>query len=317
MNPGRPVVATLSIGPVALRVRSDSVSADSYDSAYRPFLVPLDPHGAEHTAIDVEVVTERPPLNNAPAFFESGGAWSMQPEHGGYRLNFHRLDSDTLHTVARSNFGTTQVTVHIDQDELGMGSDGGAVATVECPVKYPLDQLLLMNHLAIRGGVIVHGAGVVLDGRCVLLAGVSGAGKSTIARLFMAAGQQERLLSDDRLIITAGTGRDELSGIRGWGTPWPGDAGVAKNEAAPLAAVVFLVKADADDLRPLRPAPAAQKLARVASCPWYDEARLPAALGTCSTILERVPSYDLHFREGPEVVDLLSGFDWDEERPAP
>ena len=30
------------------------------------------------------------------------------------------------------------------------------------PVRYPVDQLLLMNHLSSRGGVIVHAAGAHL-----------------------------------------------------------------------------------------------------------------------------------------------------------
>ena len=56
------------------------------------------------------------------------------------------------------------------------------------PVHYPLDQVLLA--LALAGeGLILHAAGVDLGGRGVVLAGVSGAGKTTIARLCAEAGR--------------------------------------------------------------------------------------------------------------------------------
>lgn len=54
-----------------------------------------------------------------------------------------------------------------------------------------------------RGGFLLHGAGIVRDGRCRLFYGPSGAGKSTLA----ASSRDGRVLSDDlTLVLTTPTG---------------------------------------------------------------------------------------------------------------
>ena len=58
-----------------------------------------------------------------------------------------------------------------------------------------------MNHLAERGGVIVHAAGAVVQGGALVFLGASGAGKSTLSRMFLEAGLGAALLSDDRVIL--------------------------------------------------------------------------------------------------------------------
>jgi hypothetical protein len=298
------------------------------------------------SAIDVEVLTERAPPNDSPPLFQSGGgAWYMQPEGSGYRLNFQRSDGGPLHTVACSDAGTTQVQVYIDQEATPRETArSGATpskqvrpetvhsrSTLEGPVNpmtYPLDQLLLMNHLSARGGVIVHGAGAVVGGGALVFPGVSGAGKSTLSRLFVDAGLGDSLLSDDRVILRrspaqaaltgharAGVSSDTVEGesVIAWGTPWAGDAQVARNAEAPLTALLFLVKADANELTRLDAAEAMRRLMPVVSCPWYDAKRLPDVLETSARVVESILCYDLHFRPDEEVIGLLCGRSWVEE----
>lgn len=67
------------------------------------------------------------------------------------------------------------------------------------PMEYPLDGLLLY-YLTVRSGdIFIHGSGVSINNRGYLFAGVSGKGKTTIARLWDEAGA--RVIHDDRLII--------------------------------------------------------------------------------------------------------------------
>ncbi|MCH7656721.1 MAG: hypothetical protein IIB05_00155 [Bacteroidetes bacterium] len=67
------------------------------------------------------------------------------------------------------------------------------------PLEYPLDGLLLY-YLTVRSGdIFIHGSGVNINNRGYLFAGVSGKGKTTIARLWNEAGA--RVIHDDRLII--------------------------------------------------------------------------------------------------------------------
>ena len=60
------------------------------------------------------------------------------------------------------------------------------------PLQYPLDELVMVHLLARGRGVAIHGSGVVdADGRGTLFAGQSGAGKTTMARLWLAGAGRE------------------------------------------------------------------------------------------------------------------------------
>ena len=93
-----------------------------------------------------------------------------------------------------------------------------------------------MVHLLARGhGVEVHGGGVVMpDGRGWLFVGVSGAGKTTLSRMWCAE-PDVRVLSDERIIL-----REEGGEIWMYGTPWHGDGHIAEPGRARLDRVFFL-----------------------------------------------------------------------------
>ena len=107
-------------------------------------------------------------------------------------------------------------------------------------------------------------------------------------------------MSDDRMIVRK-TG-DELMAF---GTPWPGDAGIAVNKGAPLAGILFLKHADETKVRRISPAEGANRLMPVVSIPWYDEVSVRGGLAFCDELVSRVPCYELAFRPEAEVVDAL------------
>jgi hypothetical protein len=308
--------AVLTIGDVDLRIDSDSPLVDPPNSPYVFFSSPRVPDAAPDDSpadIEVEVLTTASPANDSPVLFDSGSAWSVQAEGDGYRLGFHRGESGPFHTIACSDADTTHVRVYANQD---VAPTEPPVQWITNPVRYPLDQLLLMNHLAPRGGVIVHAAGAVVDGKALVFPGASGAGKSTLSRLFVVAGLGDSLLSDDRVILRWGTPRVASADAGGhervetWGTPWPGDARIARNASAPLAAVLFLVKADENEMVPLSTGRAMRRLMPVVSCPWYDRERGGLVLDTCARIVEKLPCYDLRFCPDGDVVTLLTKRSW-------
>ena len=93
-----------------------------------------------------------------------------------------------------------------------------------------------MVHLLSQGkGVEIHGCGL-LDraGRAYLFVGQSGAGKSTMARLWVNQADVS-LLSDERVVL-----RTDRDPIAVYGTPWQGDAQLASPQSGKLAAVFFL-----------------------------------------------------------------------------
>jgi hypothetical protein len=168
------------------------------------------------------------------------------------------------------------------------------------PLSYPLDQLLLMWRLGLEGGAIVHAALVDVDGRGVLLPGVSGAGKTTISgQLAQAEGFE--VLSDDRAVV-----RRTPDGYVAWGTPWPGLGGHAVNRGVPLAAIAFLAQAPSPATIPIGLRDAIARIVPVASIPWYDREGGPRTFDGVAELCRRVPVSVLQFAPDPSVVPLVA-----------
>jgi hypothetical protein len=152
---------------------------------------------------------------------------------------------------------------------------------------YPLETVVrtaMMARLPLVGGLPIHAAGVVVQGRGVVLFGPSGAGKTTVAST-----SPHPVLSDELVAVAPGSPFDLVrSGF--WGeAPARGRPG-----RAPLALLVDLAKGPAFRLTRLGAAPAAGRL--LASTPVPLAPPLwSRALATVAAIVERVPVYRMEW----------------------
>jgi hypothetical protein len=123
---------------------------------------------------------------------------------------------------------------------------------------YSIDSVLRIVHtliLAKEGGFLLHAASAVRNDRAFLFSGISGAGKTTIARL----------AARDVIVLT-----DEISYIRrtqygycACGTPFAGElARVGENCSAQLSTLFFLVKGPQNKIEPVDAPEAARLLLR-------------------------------------------------------
>jgi hypothetical protein len=128
----------------------------------------------------------------------------------------------------------------------------------QCPNPYSIDTVLRITHslvLAEEGGFLVHAASAIRNERAYLFAGVSGAGKTTMARL----------APPDATVLT-----DEISYVRrigrnykAYGTPFAGElARVGANTSAPLESLYLLVQGPENRIRPVPKIDAARALMR-------------------------------------------------------
>jgi hypothetical protein len=106
----------------------------------------------------------------------------------------------------------------------------------------------LSCRLPLEDGLLLHSAGVVLDGRANLFFGVSGAGKSTIAELLGGT-----ILSDELVAVCGAHVR--ATGF--WGSL---DRDDAPHGAHPLGALLDLARGDDVQLEPLAPREARRRL---------------------------------------------------------
>jgi hypothetical protein len=168
------------------------------------------------------------------------------------------------------------------------------------PFEYPLDELAMMHRLGLGHGAELHSCGMATqDGRAFLFVGHSGAGKSTIGKLWVKH-RGSRILSDDRNIIV----RDGEF-FRLHGTPWHGEAGLASNSSAQLRSIFFLAHASTNELISLPPAQATAELFARAFVPWYRTEALDFTLSFLKSVVERVPTHILRFVPDSNVIEFL------------
>jgi hypothetical protein len=237
--------------------------------------------------IDVRVEADGAPAHpSSTPLFDTGEAWSVHPV--GAELAF-KLPSPRGHGehlwVARAARDFSAATVYCGRDLIRR--QNGSTALVN-PVRYPLDQILLMHYLSTRQGLLLHSAGMEHEGQGYLFLGYSGAGKTTVSRLLAAAGH--RMLSDDRMAVRRQSGQ-----LRIYGTPWPGDAAIAVNDHVALGAVFFLEQASRTEVIEIDGPEALERLLPVASIPWYDRSALLDVLQFCDELIEAIPTYLLRF----------------------
>lgn len=164
-------------------------------------------------------------------------------------------------------------------------------------IPYPLDQLLLVPALALRGAVLLHACGAVISNRGLVFAGHSGDGKTTLAGLL--SSEAAPLLSDERTAI-----RKTNQGFVAYGTPWPGEGNVVSNASSPLAGMFVLRKAAHHAVGSASPALAPDLLAR-AIVPYYLPDIAARILGIFSELAASVPFRELHFALLPGLASLL------------
>ncbi len=168
------------------------------------------------------------------------------------------------------------------------------------PLDVPLEQLLVSQHLSLRGAIEVHGCGLAVDAQGVLLSGFSGAGKSTSARLWAAARPTVRVLSDDRVLV-----KRKDNTLHMFGTPWHGTAGHARNESVELRAVFLLSHGIGQRLTRLTPRAAAQELYRRTFPPVWQREAVASAMDLCAAVATEVPAFHFSFQPDSTAVEAI------------
>jgi hypothetical protein len=245
-------------------------------------------------------LAEFPQRGDMTKLCDTDRTWSIFLDGEDYVLSFDlaRNGGPPL-WQASFNQDCTQVTVHCSEKFM-VKKDGGMIRLN--PVGYPLDQILLMYHLAGRQGALIHAAGVEMNGKGFIFPGKSGAGKSTLIRQLNTRGDLQ-ILSDDRIVV-----RKIEDAYKAFGTPWPGEAGIARNANMPLYGILFIRHGPSNQIRAISPQEASAKLMPVTSIPWYDQRILPSILEFCEELVVNIPAYELEFYPSPDVVQCLGRF---------
>jgi hypothetical protein len=167
---------------------------------------------------------------------------------------------------------------------------------------FSIDSILRIVHtlaLSRQGGFLLHAASVVRNGRAFLFAGVSGAGKTTIASL---APESAVLLTDEISYV-----REQDGGYSAFGTPFTGELNrVGDNVSATVAALYLLVKGPKNQIEPVAHVEACRAL--LASLLFFaeDADLVRSVFHSACEFVTRVPVYRLMFLPDVRVWEMIA-----------
>lgn len=162
-------------GDADVRIRVSAGRYDIPEQAVRVFEAPL----AEEDG-DRIIITGRP-------------FWSV-----------HRSGATTIVLVADAEGHYVSALEMDDQSLLWRLHPGTTGATAD-PLVYPLDGLILYYLTLAKGAIMMHASAVNINGQGWIFSGMSGRGKTTIAKIFDNSGYE--VIHDDRVILAKTGGR--------------------------------------------------------------------------------------------------------------
>lgn len=163
-----------------------------------------------------------------------------------------------------------------------------------------IEMAIYVNWLAMYDDLILHAAGVSIDGKGMAFVGSSGAGKSTLAR---ALAQEEgvRMLGEDQLVLRYLEGKFYI-----FGTPWHDYPEMCSPVGVPLEKIFLLDREVEQALTNRTPFEGITRLMQTAFIPYYRQDKLPTLIDRFSLLVERVPCFGLSYRLGSDILPVIT-----------
>jgi len=163
------------------------------------------------------------------------------------------------------------------------------------PMEYPLDGLILYYLSVVFGDIMIHASGVNHAGRGYLFSGVSGKGKTTMAKLWDKQGA--KIVHDDRLILRKGE-----KGYYMFNTPvYDNDKPIESR----LDRIFIIEHGTRNEIIPVRGAESISLI--MANCiqhNWNPEI-VAGLLDSVSQMSESIPVAKLFFRSDKSIIDFI------------
>jgi hypothetical protein len=204
-----------------------------------------------------------------------------------------QAEDKSLHRAVIFNHDHTRARIYNTNEEVFRKGD------LHSLTMFPTDQILIARVLADRQGFYLHSCGVIFEGKGLLFAGHSEAGKSTTATILK---DKAQILCDDRIII-----RKNGNGFKIYGTWSHGDVPDISSSSAPLSAIMFLEKSDENKLIPITDKKEVAK--RMLAClikPFVTADWWEKTLDLIDDVVAKVPCYVMKFDKSGKIVDSLS-----------
>jgi hypothetical protein len=271
---------TISIADVAISIEGKFTGKIA--PAYLPFISGGKPDISLrlHRGIPEIVVGEK--------LFDSPPIWTLYRENGNFVIRLFPEMGDLQRTLFLPH--------HLKHADLCFAND--CIRFID-PYFGPTLELLLIHYLAKERGVILHACGIVIENRGILFLGESGAGKSTIARMWAQENGVD-IISDDRVIV-----RKQGGEFRVYGTPWHGEAAFGAPREAKLERIFFLSHGIENSVKEVKGLTPVSHLLTCSFPPLWDSRGMQFVLEFFSQLAAQVPCQELSFRPEKGALALV------------
>ena len=272
---------------------ADVILPDSYHKFLQPVANPqaefVDKTLHNNQTLDIQLHDEPGGIDPGFTLVSKTDIWELYREHTNNRLLFY------------SPRGNPPCQLIVDE-KFTHGDLFGDFS--ECGQRdvFPLlglDNLVYINWLASLNDVSLHASAVVIDGSGYGFFGVSGVGKSTLARALNQT-HAALVLGEDQVFLRC---IDDQFWI--FGTPWHENVNMCAAYGVPLRKLFFLIRGDHEDVNRLKPTVAVSQVLRTAFIPYYRPELLPGILARLESLVLQVPIYSLSYHLGEDIWDTL------------
>jgi len=272
-----------TIGDITISVEGDfQLNAFEIPFTYRPFIEngKTDITLRLHEKILVPTVGEK--------IFESPPIWSLYRHNGTSILRiFEKMPG----------YGRTLVlSQDIENTDLYFDDPTGNYCD---PFYGPTMELLMVNYLAQGRGVIIHGCGIKQDDRGVIFVGESGAGKTTMAKIWSQESNVE-VLSDDRTLVCK---KDDHFVM--YGTPWHGEGKFGSPGSAKLDQIFFIKHSKENSILKSNNAHSVTQFLKCSFPPFWDVAGMEYSMDVFSDLAAAAPCRMLSFKPDSSIIGFV------------
>lgn len=281
----------LGIGGIGISITSpNSEKAFEVDETFGRFITPGKPDVILHLH-DGNI----PRVESGRKIFD-GSIWKLYHNNGKYLLGFYFLDSGPF------PYKVAVLALDFKSGDIYTKNDGFDHDDFPNPLTYPLGEILMINLLSLKRGMMIHACGIKINGKGIIFAGSSGEGKSTLANL-CSEEKDVMLLNDDRIII-----REMKNDFLLYGTPWHGDVKICSSGSAPLKKVFFLKHASRNYLVRLNNMEACSRLLVRMFPPLWSHSGMEYTLALSTRLTRVIPCFELGFVADKSALEFIRSY---------
>ena len=167
---------------------------------------------------------------------------------------------------------------------------------------YPLSSIdirIMVNWLAGFGDLILHAAGVGIDGEGYCFIGESGRGKSTLASV-LSKQNSVTVLGEDQVVLRYLDGKFWI-----FGTPWHEHVEMCSPVGVPLKKIFFLDREMEQHIKMVSPSEGMIQILQTAFVPYYLHDKIQLIMERLTLLGEVIPFLALNFKLGSEILPSI------------